>query len=423
MFDRVEICVVGGNGGNGVVSFRREKFVPFGGPDGGDGGKGGDVIIRADSNVDDFRRLENKGIYRAGNGKHGKGKKKHGKDGEILVFLVPVGTRISRETEDGIALVADLEQEGQQVVAAKGGEGGRGNARYASSTNQAPRIAQKGESGEKSSIILELRLISDAGIIGHPNAGKSTLLTAASAARPRIAAYPFTTREPVLGTVTVEEESFVLAEIPGLIEGAHAGKGLGHEFLRHILRTRLLIHLVDGSSPSPVENMLQVNRELTLFDPLLAQKPQLVAVNKIDLPEVKERISELKKDFQLAGVHPFFVSAETGEGVPQLMAETMKLIKQVKTEFQPVVEVTEKAEKVFRPQPRQPRFTVHKEGDTFVIVSPELERLVAMSDTTNPEVRRQLTQRSIRIGIYKALEKAGIKQGEKVRCSDLEWEW
>ncbi|MBA7659782.1 GTPase Obg [subsurface metagenome] len=419
MLDRVEIAVIAGDGGDGVVSFRREKFVAFGGPDGGDGGNGGDVVIMSDSSITSLLRFKRKGFYRAGDGGDGAGKKKHGKKGTSLMLGVPAGTVVLSKTQVGDgSLIADLERPGEQVVVAKGGKGGLGNTHFASSTNQAPRIAQKGEAGEKTSLILELRLIADAGIIGYPNVGKSTLLAAASAAKPRIASYPFTTREPVLGVAEVGRQSFVLAEIPGLIDGAHSGRGLGHDFLRHIIRTKILIHLIDGSSVSPVEDMMRVNTELTLFDSTLAQKPQLVVVNKIDLPQVRVRLAELKGAFTSIGTSPLFISAATGAGVPGLMAEAMKLLSLVGVEAGARI-----PRKVFRPQPRGIGITVHKEGDTFVVVAPELERIVAKADSTGYEVRRQLNRQLTRLGGKKALEKVGIKPGDKVRCGSLEWEW
>jgi GTP-binding protein len=349
MFDRAEIEVKAGDGGSGVVSFRREKWVPFGGPDGGDGGNGGDVVVRADEAVTSLRTFRRKRYYKAARGRDGSGKKRHGKKGEDLLLTVPVGTVVSYKSQiGGDSLIADLEKPGQQVVVAKGGKGGKGNAHFATSTNQAPQIAQKGEEGEENAIILELKLIADIGLIGYPNVGKSTLLAAVSAAKPKIASYPFTTREPVLGMVEVGQRSFVLAEIPGLIDGAHLGRGLGHDFLRHIERTRVLIHLIDGSSSSPVEDMAQVNTELSLFDSALGQKPQLVAVNKIDLPQVKARLAELKESFNAVGTKVFFVSAATGEGTLELMAETMSLLQSI-----PVAKAGGKVrKKVFHPQPR-----------------------------------------------------------------------
>jgi GTP-binding protein len=347
MFDKVGIEVKAGDGGNGAVSFRREKFVPFGGPDGGDGGNGGDVVAVTDAEVTSLKMLARKRYYRAAHGGNGGSKKRHGKKGENLLLTVPVGTIVSYKSQIGDnAVIADLDQPGQQVVVAKGGKGGFGNSHFATATNQAPQIAQKGETGEANSIILELKLIADVGLIGYPNVGKSSLLAAVSAAKPRIASYPFTTREPILGVVEVGQLSFVLAEIPGLIDGAHLGRGLGHDFLRHIMRTRVLIHLVDGSSPSPVDDMIRVNTELGLFDSSLGQKPQLVAVNKIDLPQVGAHRAELREGFNSVGTKVLFVSAVTGEGTAELMAEAMRLLQSAaKPE-------AGKIKKVFRPQPR-----------------------------------------------------------------------
>ena len=417
MFDRTEIVVKAGDGGDGAVSFRHEKFVPFGGPDGGEGGRGGDVVIRADSGVTSLRIFKQKRLYRAVDGKDGKGKRRHGKKGEDLILKVPAGTVVSYKTQiGGDAYMADLEQPGQQVVVARGGKGGLGNTHFTSSTNQAPQIAQKGEVGEEYSIILELKLIADVGIIGYPNVGKSTLLAAASAAKPKIASYPFTTCEPVLGVAEVGQRSFVLAEIPGLIDGAHLGRGLGHDFLRHIVRTKTLIHLVDGSSTSPVEDMIRVNAELNLFDSALAQKPQLVVVNKIDLPQVQARLDEIKDAFSSAGTTTLFISAATGEGVSEVMAETMKLLQSVTAEAGAGKKIPMK---VFRPQPRGVGPSVHKEGDTFVVLAPELERIFTRTDITSLGVRGQLR----RLGVSKALERAGVKPGDRVRCGNLEWEW
>ena len=421
MFDRVEIAVRAGSGGDGVVSFRHEKFVPFGGPDGGDGGDGGAVVIMAGPAVTSLSEFQHKRLYRAGDGKDGQGKKKHGRKGEDLILTVPMGTVVLNKIQiGGDALIADLEQSGQQAVVAKGGKGGLGNTRFASSLNQTPQLAQRGEVGEEKSIILELRLIADVGIIGYPNVGKSTLLAAASAAKPKIASYPFTTREPILGVVEVGQRSFVLAEIPGLIDGAHLGRGLGHDFLRHIVRTRILIHLLDGSLPSPGEDMMRVNAELSLFDSALAKKPQLVAVNKIDLPQVRARQIEIKDAFSSAGIKALFTSAATKEGVSELMAEVMRLLGQVTAE----VKAGEKIpRKVFRPQPPGIGASVHKEGDTFVVVAPELERIVAGTDITSPGVRGQLRRRLDRLGVSKALTRAGVKPGDKIRCGNFEWEW
>jgi len=421
MIDRIEITVRAGKGGDGAISFRREKFVPFGGPDGGDGGDGGNIVIKADLSINSLRKFKQKRFYRAGNGRNGGGQKKHGKSGEDVILTVPVGTLVSPKISmPDDALIVDLAQPGQQVIVAKGGKGGLGNTHFSSSTHQAPRIAQRGEAGEESSLILELRLIADVGIIGYPNVGKSTLLAAASAAKPKIASYPFTTREPVLGVVEIGQQSFVLAEIPGLIADAHLGRGLGHDFLRHILRTKMLIHLIDGSADSPINDMIQVNAELSLFDSALAQKPQLVAVNKIDLPQVQARLSEIREAYSKTEISVFFISAVTGQGVSKLMTETIRMLNQLTIETEAGKEIPRK---LFRPQPRVSHASVHMEGDTFVIEAPGLEWIVTGTGTTSPEVRLLLKRQLTRLGLKKTLEKAGIKPGDKVRCGTLEWEW
>ncbi len=374
-------------------------------------------MIAADAAVTNLRRFRVKGVYRAGNGRHGEGQKKHGKNGKDLRLAVPPGTIITTRTAEATGnLAADLEEAGQSVMVVRGGKGGWGNSHFVSSTNQAPYIAQRGAPGEENQITLEMRLIADVGIVGYPNAGKSTLLAAASAARPKIADYPFTTLEPVLGVVQAGKESFTLAEIPGLIEGAHLGRGLGHEFLRHAMRTRLLIHLIDASSASPVEDMVHLNAELGLYDPALAAKPQVVVFNKIDLPEVQARLPELREVFESVSTSPLFISAATGEGVPDLMARVAVQLGKAKREK------AEAPPKVFRPQPRA-NVSVHKDGDTFVLVAPELERIVTRGGMTGAEVRWQLKRHLARMGVNRALQKAGVKTGDKVRCGNLEWEW
>ncbi len=421
MFDWTEIKVKAGRGGDGAVSFRHEKYVPFGGPDGGDGGDGGDVIIEASSSVTNLRLFKQKRFFRAGDGKAGLGKKRHGKGGKDLVIGVPVGTLVSPKTQVGQdSLMADLEQSGQRVVAARGGRGGLGNVHFASATNQAPQIAQKGEPGEEYSLILELKLIADVGIIGFPNVGKSTLLAAVSAARPKVASYPFTTLEPVLGVAEVGGQSMILAEIPGLVDGAHLGRGLGHDFLRHITRTKVLIHLIDGSSASPVADLVQVNTELGLYDSALAKKPQLVAINKLDLTEVRARLTEIEDAFIQVRISPTFISAVTGEGVPEIMAGAVKMLGQV-----PVERVTGEgvSRKVFHPRPRVTGVGVQKEGDTFVVRSSELERIVARVDMSHPVVYAQVRKELDKLGVSQALRKAGAKPGDKVRCGSREWEW
>ena len=418
MFDTAEIRVRAGIGGSGAISFRREKYVPYGGPDGGDGGDGGNVVIVADASVTNLLTFRRKASYKAGRGGNGQGRKKHGPRGEDLFLMVPLGTMILDKDRPGDdALLADLEQPGQRVVVARGGKAGLGNTHFASSTNQAPQIAQKGDPGEERTLFLELRLIADVGIIGYPNVGKSTLLAAASAAKPRIAGYPFTTKEPVVGVVEVSLEVFVLAEIPGLIEGAHAGRGLGHDFLRHATRTRMFIHVVDGSSESPVEDMVRVNTELGLFDAALGRKPQLVVVNKIDLPEAQARLPEIRRVFGDAGIVPVPVSAATGEGVAGLMERAMQMLKDVGDVGREI------PGKVFRPRPRGDSVSVDKEGDTYILNAPVLERIITRGDVTSSAMRAQLNRQLTRLGLNRALKKAGARPGDKVRCGELEWEW
>jgi GTP-binding protein len=419
MYDKAEIKVKAGDGGDGAVSFRHEKYIPFGGPDGGEGGRGGDVVVRAEAGIDSLRRYRQGRVYRAEGGHRGEGSRKHGRNGEDIVIEVPAGTIVKAVTGDGEALLADLDKTGAEMIAARGGRGGWGNTHYASPTNQAPKIAQKGEKGEELVLRLEMRLIADAGIIGYPNAGKSTLLTAASAARPKIASYPFTTLEPVLGVVEVGRDSFVLAEIPGIIEGASAGRGLGHEFLRHAMRTRVLVNLVDGSSASPAADMLRVNEELALFDAGLASKPQIVAVNKTDLPEVRDKLDGLKRELAGAGVKAHYISAATGQGVPGLMAEVLNALKTFAPERPP----EEAPLKVFRPRPVGARFTVSRVGDEFVISAPNLERLTGGPNVGPNELRWQIDYQIRRLGVNKALEKAGARPGDKVRLGKMSWEW
>ena len=417
MIDKVEIYVRAGDGGNGMIGFRREKYVPYGGPDGGDGGHGGNISVVADRGMNTLLKYyQGKRRFAAERGENGSGRKKHGKNGSDLDIKVPQGTLIYKEREGERELMVDMAVDGQRVMVARGGRGGYGNTRFATPVNQAPRIAQKGEVGDEASLILELKLIADVGIIGHPSVGKSTLLATASAARPKIAAYPFTTTEPILGVVDVGHNSFVLAEIPGLIEGAHRGLGLGHDFLRHAERTRVLIHLLDGSSANPRADMDQINKELAMFNPVLASKRQLVAVNKIDLPQVLERIPELQKELG-NGEAPLFISAATTEGVSQLMTKACEMLDSVATP-QPVEAIT-----VFRPQPRKERVTVSMEGEVFVVSSSRAEKLIARMDVQNPEARAYIRNQFTRIGVAKALKNAGVKLGDMVRFGKVEMKW
>ncbi|MBI2938975.1 MAG: GTPase ObgE [Chloroflexi bacterium] len=418
IFDQATIRVAGGDGGNGVVSFRREKFVPRGGPDGGDGGRGGSIYLVADPSLDTLTVFRRKRLFRAERGGNGAGANKHGRKGEDLLIRVPVGTIV--RTPDG-ELLADLDKPGELTLVARGGRGGLGNAHFATSTNQVPRIAQKGEPGEERELALELKLIADVGIIGYPNVGKSTLLAVVSRAHPKIGPYPFTTLTPNLGVVELEDHVMVLADIPGLIEGAHRGAGLGHEFLRHIERTRVLIHVVDATAEDPVADFERVNAELGQYDPRLYEKPQMVAINKIDLPEVRLRLAGIEETFRERGYPVFAISAATGEGVQPLLWQAWKLLQQ---EREREVERAPAAvgAPVLRPRPVE-RFTVSQEAGAFRVSGRPVERIVAMTDLEN-EYAVQMLQRELqRRGVTAALEKAGIKPGDTVRVGKVELEW
>ncbi len=350
MIHKKEFMVRGGCGGDGCVSFRREKYVPFGGPDGGDGGDGGDVIVAVSPNVVGLSSMQWQKEFMAEDGRRGGGGRKRGKNGEDLVISVPVGTTVFTKADSGEEiLLADLSTPGHKVLVAKGGRGGLGNARFATAVNQAPEIASKGKSGEERHIVLELKLITDICIVGHPNSGKSTLLAAISKAKPEIADYPFTTRQPILGVMPDDRRDFVVAEIPGLVEGAHLGKGLGNEFLRHAERTRLLIYLLDGSSPTVIDDLSTLEKEIALYKGL-AHKPKIVAVNKIDLPEVQARLPEVKRCFAKLGVPVFYISAVSGQAVLELVRKAMEMVDQASQDEE---RISQAQITVFRPKPRQ----------------------------------------------------------------------
>jgi len=350
MVHRREITVRGGFGGDGCVSFRKEKHVPFGGPDGGGGGGGGKVVIMASPHIASLSLLGRKKEFAAENGGRGGGGRKRGKRGEDLAISVPVGTMVFTKTDSGKEiLLADLRTPGQKTLVAKGGRGGLGNVRFATAVNQAPESATKGASGEERYIILEVKLITDICIVGHPNSGKSTLLSAISGAKPEIADYPFTTRQPILGVTPDDRRDFVVAEIPGLVEGAHLGKGLGNEFLCQAERTKLLIYLLDGSSPSLIDDLSTLDKEITLYKDL-SQKPKIVAVNKIDLPEVRARLPEVKQYFARLGVPVFYISAASGQAVLELTRKAMEMVDQASRDEE-IVSPAQIA--IFRPKPRK----------------------------------------------------------------------
>ncbi|MBI4491696.1 MAG: GTPase ObgE [Chloroflexi bacterium] len=415
LLDEARIYVKGGDGGNGALSFRREKYVPFGGPDGGDGGPGGSVLLCADPGVATFREFQYRRHFKAERGGHGGGKNKHGKKGEDLVVKVPPGTLVRSDGE----LLADLTRAGECVVVAQRGRGGRGNAHFASPTNRAPRVAEKGEPSEERWLELELKSIADVGMVGYPNAGKSSLLAAITAARPKIGDYPFTTLAPNLGVARAAEVEFVVADIPGLIAGAHRGVGLGHRFLRHIQRAKVLLHVLDAASADPLGDYERVREELRLFDPALLDKPHLVAANKLDLPAAQARWPELRATFQRRGVPAVPVSAATGEGLDALLAELSRIL----ASLPPEQAAPPPSVKVYRLEPEQVGWTIEREDGAFRVRGRQVERAVAMTDLENAEALERLQRTLGRMGVFKALEEAGVEAGDTVRIGKAELEW
>ena len=417
--DQVEIFVKSGKGGDGVVHFRREKYVPRGGPDGGDGGKGGDVIleVRPTLNTLNFRYKER---FVAEDGRPGAKQNMYGKSGNDLIIYVPPGTVVFDITHDAPALFGDLTQPGQRLTVCKGGRGGRGNTHFKSSTNQVPRTAEKGEPAEEKRLKLELKLIADIGLVGVPNAGKSTLLSVLTNAKPKIAPYPFTTVEPNLGVAQIDEDTtVVLADIPGLIEGASQGAGLGHEFLRHIQRTRVLIHLLDGLSPDPLADYSQINSELSLFDPNLWKKPQVVVLNKIDQPEVQERLASIKKEMKKRGVTLMTISALARTNVRELLLKAAGKLAEL-----PPLEEIEPPMPVYRPEEDPREFAIIREDDAAWRVSGvAIERAAAMTYWEHYGSVRRFQKLLETLGVEEALRKAGIQEGDTVRIGGFELEW
>lgn len=416
--DEATITVKAGDGGNGAVSFRREKFVPRGGPDGGDGGRGGSVILRASEELNTLYGFHRRQKFRAGAGETGSGNRKHGAKGSDLVIPVPVGT-MAYDVLGG--LVADLDAPGAEAAVARGGTGGIGNVHFATSVQQAPRVAQKGEPGEEKELRLELRLLADVGLVGLPNAGKSTLLSKITAARPKIADYAFTTLVPNLGVVAVGDTTFVVADIPGLIEGSHQGAGLGLEFLRHIKRTRVLVHLVDGTAPDPLRDLDVVDRELGEYEASLLGKPQIVAVNKLDLPEAAEAWPRLSSALSKRGLQAVGISAATGEGLRDLVGMVVERLRDSwETE-----EASEAAElKVYRLEPDAAgEVLVEKEGTAYRIRGRGAERAAALTNVETPEGMAIMKSRLSRLGIDRLLRRAGAAAGDVVRVGETEFVW
>ncbi len=419
--DQAIIQVRSGKGGNGVVHFRREKFVPRGGPDGGDGGKGGDVILEVIPTLNTLFAFRHRTRYQAEEGANGARNNMTGRSAADLTIQVPPGTMVYDNLTG--ELLGDLVEPGQRLVLALGGRGGRGNARFANSVNQTPRMAEKGAPAQERTLRLELKLIADVGIVGVPNAGKSTLLAAVTHAHPKIATYPFTTIEPNLGVANLDEETdLVLADIPGLIEGAHLGVGLGHDFLRHIQRTRVLIHLLDGTAQDPLLDYAQINSELALFDPDLAHKPQIVAINKVDLPEVQARLpalleglnkhTSLNEDNRL-----FTISALARTNLRPLLYRVAQLL----DEAPPLVESAEVP--VYRPETDPRAFTISKDPKGWRVAGKAIERAASMTYWDNQESIRRFQRILGILGVEGALRKAGVRNGDTVFIGDYELEW
>lgn len=419
LIDQAEIYVRSGKGGDGMVHFHREKYVPRGGPDGGDGGKGGDVFLEVKPTLNTLSAFRHKERYIAEDGRNGGPNNMSGKSGQDLVIPVPPGTVVF-DAETG-ALLGDLTQPGQRLLVCKGGRGGRGNQHFATARHQVPRTAEKGEPAEEKRLRLELKLIADIGLVGVPNAGKSTLLSVLTNARPKIAPYPFTTLEPNLGVAEIDPETtVVLADIPGLIEGASQGAGLGFEFLRHVQRTRVLIHLLDGLSPDPVADYSQINTEMSLFDPTLTRKPQIVAVNKIDQPEARERLPELKRQLKKRGVnHVWEISALTRTNVRELLLAAVQKLAET-----PALTEVEAPLPVYRPPEDPKEFTLRRESDgSWRVSGTAIERAAKMTYFEHPGSLRRFQKLMETLGVDDALRKAGIEEGDTVLIGEFEFEW
>jgi GTP-binding protein len=414
--DRARVSIGAGDGGKGVISFRREAHVPRGGPDGGDGGRGGDVILRVDEQLASLGDYRNRQMHAATSGGAGGGSNKSGKAGGDLTLRVPPGTTV-KDLATG-EVVADLVASGQEIVVARGGKGGRGNARFATSTRRVPRIAEAGQPGEKRQLELELRLIADVGLAGLPNAGKSSLLAALTRARPKIADYPFTTLTPNLGVARLDDRELVVADIPGLIEGASKGAGLGEEFLRHVERTRLIVHVVDASLPDPLANIATIDAELAAYGHSLDALPELFALNKIDLAEARDAVPAIVETLEAEGREAVVISAATGEGVDRLNKRIFALCA-----ARPKVEAAAPTERriVFAGGAKDVK--VSREAEAYRVRGDRLERLATGIDWDSPEASAYFHRLLLRSGVEGKLRALGVKDGDTVRIGKLELEW
>ena len=437
MIDTVRINVKAGNGGDGCISFLRLKYQPRGGPDGGDGGDGGSAYIVGDNSINTLLHLKFNSTFYLERGTHGKGKNQRGGNGKDRHISVPMGTVVWRMNPDGSKdFLADITSE-QPVLIAQGGQGGWGNARFVSSTNQEPMLSESGKKGDYSVLWLELKLLADVGLLAKPNAGKSTLISRCSAARPKVADYPFTTVEPVLGVVTHGGQDFVMMEIPGLLEGAHRGIGLGHQFLRHAERARVYVHLIDGQSDDPAGDFVMLNRELREFSPMLAAKPQVVAVSKLDTTETYELQDVIEEELRkaIAGMDEYpsgaedtpihFISAVSGDGIDRLLGQLAHILSEApstgldESEWgeEPVVAIGDTARR------ERPPLGFYLDGDVYVVESERLESLTGRADMRDYRVMLQLWREMTRLGIARQLEEAGIEAGDTIRIGNAELEW
>ena len=419
--DYVKIIAKAGNGGDGAVSFRREKYVAAGGPDGGDGGRGGNVYFEVDPDTNTLIDFRYQKKFKAENGKNGEGANRYGRSGEDLTIKVPLGT-IVKDAQTGKVL-ADLSEKGQKELILQGGRGGKGNSHFATSTRQAPRFSQEGEKCEEKELILELKLLADVGLIGFPNVGKSTLLSVVTDATPKIADYHFTTLEPNLGVVKTEfGDSFVLADIPGIIEGASEGTGLGLRFLRHIERTRLLLHVIDVSGSegrNPVDDFNTINKELKKYSEKLSTRKQIIVANKIDAMQDETLYEQLEKLAKEKNIEIFKISAATGEGLKELFTHVSKVLKDLPKED--VEEVEEK--KVYTLKKEEEGFNVRIENGVYIVDGPAIEKILRRANLEDNESLYYF-QKSIRfLGVEDRLKQMGIKEGDTVKFMDWEMEW
>ncbi|CAM3084596.1 GTPase ObgE [Paenibacillus sediminis] len=426
--DKAKIYVKGGDGGDGLVAFRREKYVPEGGPAGGDGGKGGDVIFQVDEGLRTLMDFRYQRHFKAKRGEKGRNKSQNGANAENMIVRIPPGTVII--DDDTQEVLADLTRHGQQVVVARGGRGGRGNIRFATPNNPAPELAENGEEGEERYIVLELKVMADVGLVGFPSVGKSTLLSVVSGAKPKIGAYHFTTITPNLGVVEVGDgRSFVMADLPGLIEGAHEGVGLGHEFLRHVERTRIIIHVVDmagSEGRDPFEDWVKINDELKLYNETLAERPQIVAANKMDMPEAEEHLMKFRE--QVKEVRPDIeimpISSLTRQGVQELIYRAADLLDQI-PEAPLVDEVTEVSErKVYKLDKKEDEgFRIVRDNEVYVVESPYIERMMKRMQLNSHDAILRLARTLRRMGVDEELRKRGAEDGTIVRIGDFEFEF